>query len=98
MTWVSRRGGTWIVLAWSLGLIASGGQAAPLPGAAEQLLTRVNQERARAGGAPLAASPALDAAAQGFSEAMAAADFYAHNGPDGSTPLTRMNAAGFPGT
>src|SRR5687768_1250563 len=29
---------------------------------------------------------------------MAAADFYAHNGPNGSTPLTRMNAAGFPGT
>src|SRR5690242_16808120 len=88
MTGGSRIRGTWIAVVWGLVLIGSGGQAAPLTGAAERVLALVNQERVQAGGAPLASSPALDAAAQGFSEYMAAADFYAHNGPDGSTPLS----------
>jgi hypothetical protein len=98
MTGGRRMQGAWIAVVWGLVLVGSGGQAAPLTGAAERVLALVNRERVQAGGAPLASSPALDAAAQGFSEYMAAADFYAHNGPDGSTPLGRMTAAGFPGT
>jgi hypothetical protein len=72
--------------------------AEAIPGAAERVLTLVNQERTRAGVAPLSMDPQLTAAAQKFSEHMASANFYSHNGPDGSTPLGRMNAAGFAGT
>jgi hypothetical protein len=82
-------------------LIALGGARAhadTISGAADQVLTLVNQARAQAGLAPLTLDPQLTQSAQSFSEYMASANFYAHEGPDGSTPLSRMNAAGFPGT
>jgi hypothetical protein len=72
--------------------------AAPIPGAADQVLALVNQERSRAGLAPVSMDAQLNSCAQSFAEYMGSAGFYAHNGPDGSTPLSRMNAAGFPGT
>src|SRR3954454_21060303 len=71
--------------------------AAVIPGGAERVLVLVNQQRASAGLAPLTMDPQLNASAQAYSEYMGSANFYAHNGPDGSTPLSRMNAAGFPG-
>ena len=82
-------------------LIALGGaraHAEVIPGAADRVLVLVNEARAQAGLAPLTRDPQLDSSAQGFSDYMASANFYAHNGPDGSTPLSRMNAVGFPGT
>jgi cysteine-rich secretory family protein/IPT/TIG domain-containing protein len=81
-------------------LMACGGARAPadtLPGATDRVLTLVNQARGQAGLAPLTLDPQLTQSAQSFSEYMASANFYAHAGPDGSTPLSRMNAAGFPG-
>ena len=72
--------------------------AATIPGAAEQVLALVNQARAQAGLASLTMDPQLNQSAQSYSDYMASANFYAHDGPDGSTPLSRMNAAGFPGT
>jgi hypothetical protein len=75
-----------------------GARAESVPGAAARLFALVNQQRAEAGLPPLAPAPALDQSAQSFSEYMASADFFAHVGPDGATPLARMTAAGFPGT
>lgn len=86
-----------VVACWAV-LGAARAHAAAVAGAADRVLTLVNQERARAGLAPLTIDPQLTTSAQTFSEYMASANFYAHNGPDGSTPPTRMTAAGFPGT
>jgi hypothetical protein len=77
---------------------ASPAHAAAIPGAADQVLGLVNQERARAGLSPLTMDAQLNSAAQNYAEAMGSTGVYAHNGADGSTPLSRMNAAGFPGT
>ena len=37
----------------------------------------------------------LQSTAQGHSESMASEDYFAHESPDGSTPLSRMRAAGY---
>jgi uncharacterized protein YkwD len=63
----------------------------------EQVLSMVNQERAAAGLNALRIAPELTTAAQKYSEYMASADFFAHEGPDGSTPATRQQAAGYTG-
>ncbi|MEW5988265.1 MAG: VWA domain-containing protein, partial [Chloroflexota bacterium] len=55
-----------------------------------------NEARAANGQPPLALNDALTAAAQLHAEAMAANDFFAHDNPlDGSTPGTRITAAGY---
>jgi uncharacterized protein YkwD len=46
---------------------------------------------------PLAASGALAAAAQAYAETMATNDWFAHEGPDGSTLSSRTQAAGYTG-
>ena len=55
-----------------------------------------NQERLKAGLNPLAWNDQLAAAATKYAGQMAAASFFAHNGPDGSTPVSRAQAAGYP--
>jgi hypothetical protein len=57
----------------------------------------VNQERAAAGLNALTLSSQLTTAAEKYSQYMAAANFFAHDGPDGSTPQTRQQAAGYTG-
>jgi uncharacterized protein YkwD len=59
------------------------------------LLAGVNEERRAAGRPPLTADPRLDAAAQAHAEDMLARSYYAHRGPDGSTPRARVEAAGY---
>jgi uncharacterized protein YkwD len=59
------------------------------------LLAAVNAARHAAGRQPLAADPRLDAAAQAHAEDMLARSYYAHRGPDGSTPRERVEAAGY---
>ena len=61
----------------------------------DQVLTLVNQERAAAGLNPLSLNSQLSAAAASYSQYMASADFFAHEGPDGSTPQSRQQAAGY---
>ena len=61
---------------------------------AEACLSLVNQERAKVGLAPLASDARLVAAAQGYAELLNQGIPFSHRGPDGSTPLSRMNAAG----
>ncbi|MBT2409208.1 CAP domain-containing protein [Streptomyces sp. ISL-12] len=63
--------------------------------AAEAEVVRlVNEERAKVGCTPVAASSGLTELAEDFSEAMAAQDFFDHTDPSGATPWDRAEAAG----
>ncbi|MFE5793281.1 CAP domain-containing protein [Streptomyces sp. NPDC056503] len=64
--------------------------------AADQVLSLVNAERAKAGCGPLTANATLARAAQGHSDDMAARDFFDHTNPDGADPGDRVTAAGYP--
>ncbi|WP_327178219.1 CAP domain-containing protein [Streptomyces sp. NBC_01335] len=62
-----------------------------------QVLTLVNQERAKVGCSPLTLSSSLTSLAQSFSQDMAARDFFDHTDPDGDTPWDRAATAGITG-
>ncbi|MFF9474117.1 CAP domain-containing protein [Streptomyces roseolus] len=64
--------------------------------AADQVLSLVNAERAKAGCGPLTANATLARAAQAHSDDMAARDFFDHTNPDGAGPGDRVTAAGYP--
>ncbi|MFD4371905.1 CAP domain-containing protein [Streptomyces sp. NPDC058486] len=64
--------------------------------AADQVLSLVNAERAKAGCGPLTANATLTRAAQGHSDDMAARDYFDHTNPDGDGPGERVTAAGYP--
>ncbi|MFD6529191.1 CAP domain-containing protein [Streptomyces sp. NPDC060184] len=59
-----------------------------------QVLTLVNQERAKVGCSPLTLSSSLTSLAQSFSQDMAVRDFFDHTDPDGDTPWDRAATAG----
>ncbi len=61
------------------------------------ILTLTNDLRAQYGLPPLAANSALAAAAQAYAETMATNDWFAHEGPDGSTLASRATATGYTG-
>ncbi|KWT63059.1 hypothetical protein ADL21_04720 [Streptomyces albus subsp. albus] len=68
------------------------------PSTAEsQVLTLVNQERAKAGCSPLTADRQLGGLARDFSADMARRDFFDHTDPDGRSPWDRAKAAGIDG-
>jgi uncharacterized protein YkwD len=58
-------------------------------------LCLVNRERTGRGERALSANRDLQQAAQAHSQDMAAGDYFEHDGRAGSTPLTRMRAAGY---
>jgi hypothetical protein len=60
-----------------------------------QVFTLVNQQRAAHGLPPLVRNSALDQSAADYAAQMASHSFFSHTGLDGSTPLTRMQAAGY---
>lgn len=62
---------------------------------AERVLTLVNQERAKAGVAPLVFHAALNQAAQGHAEDMALRGYFDHYSPEGVGPGTRITQAGY---
>jgi hypothetical protein len=62
---------------------------------AGDVFTLVNQQRAANGLAPLTRNSALDRSASSFAAQMASQGFFSHTGLDGSTPLSRMQAAGY---
>ncbi|WP_030951915.1 CAP domain-containing protein [Streptomyces sp. NRRL S-481] len=62
--------------------------------AAAQVLSLVNEERAKVGCSPVAANSALTELAQNYSEDMAARGFFDHTDPDGRTPWDRAKSAG----
>ncbi|WP_073950225.1 CAP domain-containing protein [Streptomyces kebangsaanensis] len=59
-----------------------------------EVLRLVNEERARAGCTPVAASSALTGLAEDFSKAMAEGDFFDHTDPSGASPWDRAAKAG----
>ncbi|GLZ42986.1 hypothetical protein Acsp05_66100 [Actinokineospora sp. NBRC 105648] len=61
-----------------------------------QVLAITNDERAKAGCAPLAIDARLNAAGQGHSEDMAAQNYFSHTSLDGRTFVDRAKAAGYP--
>lgn len=61
----------------------------------EAVLGRSNQERREHGGAPLAAAPLLDRAAQAYAEEMLARAFYDHRSPEGETAWERVRDTGY---
>lgn len=64
--------------------------------ASEQLmLERINDERAKAGVAPLAFNRTLNAAADSHSAWMISTDHFSHTGANGSSPTQRMQNAGY---
>jgi uncharacterized protein YkwD len=69
----------------------------PRAGVAHQVVALVNIERARAGCDPVSADAALQSAAQGHSDDMAARDYFSHTSPAGSTFADRIRAAGYRG-
>jgi uncharacterized protein YkwD len=79
------------------GAVARPAQSQSLDSWREQVLTLVNQQRAAAGLNALRMQSNLQVAADRYCQYMASANFFAHDGPDGSTPKTRMEAAGYSG-
>ncbi len=70
-------------------------RAADQESAAEsEVLSLVNQERAKAGCKPLTADAKLAALAGDYSEDMARRGFFSHTSPDGKSPWDRAEAAG----
>jgi serralysin len=61
----------------------------------EATLCLINRERVTRGERALAPDDKLQGAAQGHSESMASGNYFSHEGPGGSTPLSRMRAAGY---
>ena len=62
---------------------------------AAAIVTLTNDLRAQHGLPPLAANGALTAAAQAYAETMAMNDWFAHDGPNGSTLASRIQASGY---
>ncbi len=71
-------------------------QPKPPPSVLEQVLSLVNQQRAGAGCAPVAADARLARAAQGHSDDMAARAYFSHTSQDGRSFAARITAAGHP--
>src|SRR5919202_391474 len=86
-----------LCVALGAGLAARPAGAQDVSGFADQVLQLVNKERQAAGLAPLTRAPELDQAAQQYAQYMGTARFFDHTGPDGSTPPTRIAAAGYHG-
>jgi uncharacterized protein YkwD len=63
-----------------------------------QVLALVNQRRAQAGLGALAVEPRLANAAKNYARTLAIHNWFSHTGPDGSTLVSRVEAAGFPFT
>ena len=69
-------------------------QPPPAPELEAQMLQLMNQERARAGLAPLAPDPELREVARRHSADMFARGYFSHVTPEGRSPFDRMAAAG----
>lgn len=59
------------------------------------LTTLTNADRAESGLAPLTRNPLLDAAAQAAAEDMATKGYFSHVAPDGATPWSWLDKAGY---
>ncbi|KDN19474.1 CAP domain-containing protein [Amycolatopsis rifamycinica] len=66
------------------------------PSVTAQVITLVNDERGKAGCAPLTEESHVTKAAQDFSDQMSAENFFSHTSPDGTTFDQRIKQAGYP--
>jgi uncharacterized protein YkwD len=62
------------------------------------LLAALNAQRASRGLGQLSSNTALAAAASNYARYMGEANFFSHTGPNGSTPDSRVKAAGYAGS
>ncbi|MGQ9926831.1 MAG: CAP domain-containing protein [Chloroflexaceae bacterium] len=74
---------------------AGNSQSSSEPTITDQVLARLNAERARVGCQPLSLDSRLMRAAQQHSEDMAVNNFFGHTGSNGSTLVQRINAVGY---
>jgi uncharacterized protein YkwD len=65
---------------------------------AVQAVNLINQQRASRGLRALNASPSITAAAGAYARLMAEKNWFGHDGPDGSTPQSRLTASGYTGS
>jgi uncharacterized protein YkwD len=79
--------------------VCSGAGLTPTPenveAVREATFCLINDERIVHGERPLQLNKDLENCAQGHSENMAVDDYFSHEGPGGTTPLSRMQAAGY---
>ncbi len=69
--------------------------AADLEQVRAAVLCLINQKRAQNGEAPLALNSQLAAAAEGHSQELVSADYFAHVSPNGLTPVDRIRETGY---
>jgi uncharacterized protein YkwD len=63
--------------------------------ARDSVLCLINERRREHGLGKLRSDPRLERAAQDHSASMDAGNFFAHNAPNGSTPLSRIRSTGY---
>lgn len=78
-----------------IGCALLGGAPAQAGEAEQAALTLINQARAQAGCGPLKMEQRLVNAAATHAQAMAQQNFFSHTGANGSTPMSRIRAAGY---
>jgi uncharacterized protein YkwD len=84
-----------------LAVVTSCGNVSAIPSAVNStsdqavVLCLLNNERAKAGLIALQPDPQLTAASLAHSQDMVARQFFAHDAPGGSSPVSRMRAAGY---
>ncbi|MEU6067530.1 CAP domain-containing protein [Streptomyces sp. NPDC047082] len=82
----------------STGLLAVPASATPGPASLRsEVIKQTNAERTKAGCPALTSNPALTTAAQNHTVDMANHNFVGHTGSDGSSPVDRVQAAGYTG-
>jgi uncharacterized protein YkwD len=86
-----------VAVAWPASTLAApNGVGDDLAGLARRAVDLANQERVKAGLDPLMWNDQLASSATGYAQQMAAGGFFTHNAPDGSTPVSRAQGAGYP--
>jgi uncharacterized protein YkwD len=83
------------VAAHRCGLVGAAPRAATLHQLRTSVLCLVNRARERHGIAPLDFSPALRRSATGLSDSMVRSGSFSHDGPHGSTMLSRIARSGY---
>lgn len=91
-TWTATPLPTWTKTPTLSGEVECSGTNASIEG---QVLYLINQARAKAGVAAVTSNSALASAARDHSKDMAQNNYFSHTGSDGSTPFTRISAAGY---
>jgi uncharacterized protein YkwD len=69
--------------------------AAPSGDVTDQVITLVNNERAKVGLGPLTKNESLTTSAQNYAQYMGDNNFFSHTAPNGSTFITRNTGAGY---